>query len=63
MIVILVVIDDHVDDFNPTMQCSARTNEEIVFVEHLQYVILEFFQKPMLFLQYRKQDLTCVFNE
>jgi len=34
-IMIFIVINDHIDYFNPTMQCTARTDEKIVLVKYL----------------------------
>lgn len=45
MIVILIVINDHVDDAYPTVEGAAGADEEVVTVEDLEDVGFELFEE------------------
>lgn len=60
---ILVIIDDHIDDADPAVQCFGRTNEEIVLIEYFQHIIFELFGKTVPFQDNAHCYLTGTIDE
>lgn len=50
MIMVLVIIDDHIDNFDPAMQSSTWTNEEIILVKDLKNIIFKLLQEHVFLL-------------
>ena len=48
---VFVVIDEEVDYFGPVLQGLAGTDEEILFVENVQDLVLELLHKNRFFLK------------
>lgn len=50
---IFIVVDQQIDDPGPTLKSSAAADEEVLFVEYLQNLIFNLFDKQhVLFLYY-----------
>ena len=44
MVMIFCIIDNHVNDLDPTMKGAARTYKKVIPIKHLQYIRLKLFE-------------------
>ena len=66
MVVVLGVVDDHVDDLDPAVEGPARTDKEVVPVEDLQDVGFELFEQDaflLFLLDDGKEHLASAFDQ
>ena len=62
-IMILIIINNQINNANPTMQCLRRTYKKIILVKYLQYIIFKLFSKTMSFFNEKHSYFTCTINK
>ena len=60
---IFIIIDDHIDNFNPAMQSLTRTDKKIIFIKNIQNIIFQLFRKTMPFLNKKHGNLASAINK
>lgn len=66
MVMIFCIIDNHVNDLDPTMKGAARTYKKVIPIKHLQYIRLKLFEQHaflLFLLDNWQQDLTGTLYE
>lgn len=55
---IFIIVNYHIDNFDPTMQSFRRTNKEVIFVEYFKHISFQLLGKSMSFFYDGHGNLT-----
>ena len=62
-IMIFVIVNDHVNNFDPTMQSLWWTDKKIILIEDIKDIMFELFCKTVSFFYEKHSNLTCTIYE